>query len=777
MNPIEVQLAEIWCEVLGLDRVGIHDPYLELGGHSLLAGQIQARIHRFLGVTLPVNALFLFPTVASLAAALSDSETTEPGPVRSDALRFPLSGAQERLWFMNTLLPESPLYNISFGISFSEPAHDGLMEQALNRLLARHESLRTAFLLKDGQSCQEIYDEVDLELCVNHVSRRQVDGIVKEMGCHLFDLTRPPLMRASLLHLNHHQSLLVICVHHIVFDGWSLSLFLRDLFHFYQQCETSLPEIPLRYVDYALWQKERLASERVRVGLDWWAENLRDLPNLELPADRPRPAVPTCRGARWSFHMDQRLSRAVEKWAVRRGTTPFVVLLAAFKTLLLRYSGQTDFAVGTTIANRAVHELEDVIGFFVNLLVLRSDLRVGSFTELVDGLHHRFLEAQTHAEIPFERIVDRVNPQRGSSHSPLFQVLFILQNMPDQDQPDPVIYHNGTARFDLTMELVPCESGYEGLIEYNTDLFDEGTVTYLASHYHNLLDGALTDPNRPLTRLPLLSREETHHLVVDWNRTIAPYPERCIHQLFENRAAAWPRDEALRCGDQVLSCDELNQRANRLAHHLRDRGLVPGEPVCVCLERSPDLVAALLAVMKAGGCYVPLDPEHPQDRLAFIARDCGARFSLVTRETLEKVPITDAIAVDDPGIENVSGANLDCAITHAHAIYILYTSGSTGKPKGVMLTHGALGNFLHAMIQEPGIHRNDTLLAVTTISFDIAFLELFAPLISGARLVLADRSERRDGLLLAQALKKTTCYRYAGHPGDMADVIGDGLVR
>jgi amino acid adenylation domain-containing protein len=781
-TPVEEEVAAIWASVLGLDRVGVHDNFFDVGGHSLLATQVISRLAKVFQVELPLRRLFEIPTVAGLA------ETVEVARLAGEALRLPplqclpregplpLSFAQQRLWFLDRFEPDSPFYNIPAAARLSGDLDKTALERSLQEIVRRHGTLRTTFQAVEGQPVQVVAPALTLPLPVVDLTglpetdrAEEARRLAREEAQRPFDLTRGPLLRVTLLKLGPREHVVLLVMHHIVSDGWSMGVFFREVAVLYQAFSAGkpsrLPELPVQYADFACWQRDWLKGEVVEKQFTYWKDRLAGAPAaLELPTDRPRPAVQTVHGATEPLQLPRELVERLHALSRREGCTLYMILLAAFQTLLQRYSGQEDFCVGTPVAGRTRPEMEGLIGFFVNTLVLRADLSGDpTFAELLGRVRETCLGAYAHQDLPFEMLVEALQPQRDLSRTPLFQVMLILQNapLPSLELPglrlNPIEAESGTAKFDLNLALVETDLGLVGNLEYNTDLFNAATARRLLVHFRNLLEGAVANPGCRVSELPLLTADERHQLLTEWNRTEANVPdEGCIHRLFEAQAERTPEAVALVFEDEKVTYQELNRRANQLAHHLRGLGIGPEVLVGICVERSVEMVVGLLGILKAGGAYVPLDPAFPKERIAFMLND--ARVPLVlTQESLEANLFgqearlvhldTDAEAIRRHSTEDPTGE-----VATDNLAYILYTSGSTGQPKGVQITHGSVVNFLASMCREPGLTERDTLLAVTTLSFDIAGLEIFLPLTMGARLVLMPREVAQDGKRLAEKL-------------------------
>jgi amino acid adenylation domain-containing protein len=777
----EEMVADVWARVLGLERVGAHDNFFELGGHSLLATQVISRLEQAFQVKLPLRRLFEAPTVAGLAETVEVACRADgPPPPRVRRVPregpLPLSFSQQRLWFLDRFEPGSPFYNIPSAVRLTGELDVAALERSLREIVRRHETLRTTFREAGGEPAQVIDPDLSLELPVVDLgglpaAEREAEALrlAREEAQRPFDMARGPLLRATLLKLAPQEHVVLLVMHHVVSDGWSMGVFYRELAALYQGFAgggpAPLPELPVQYADYAAWQRDWLRGEVLERQLAYWKERLAGAPAaLEMPTDRPRPPVQTVRGATEPFLISGPLLARLKALCQREGCTLYMALLAAFQTLLHRYSGQEDVCVGSPVAGRTRPELEGLIGFFVNTLVLRGDLSGDpTFRELLGRAREVCLGAYAHQDLPFELLVEALQPQRDLSRTPLFQVMFILQNtpLPSLDLPglslSPLEADSGTAKFDLLLALAETEQGLAGNLEYNTDLFEAATARRLLGHFRNLLEAAVADPARRLSELPLLTEAERRQVLGEWSWTEAVRPEaQTVHRLFELQAEQTPEAVALVFEGEQLTYRELNARANRLAHSLRDLGVGPEVLVGICLERSADMVVALLAVLKAGGAYVPLDPAYPQERLAFMLTDAGVPLVL-TQESLAAGfsghgawPV--CVDTDAGAIARQSDDNLPPLAGAEHLAYVIYTSGSTGRPKGVQITHGSLVNFLTSMRRRPGLGARDTLLAVTTLSFDIAALEIFLPLSVGARVEVVGREVAQDGARLAKSL-------------------------
>ncbi|MBW4477607.1 MAG: amino acid adenylation domain-containing protein [Tolypothrix brevis GSE-NOS-MK-07-07A] len=781
-TTIENLLAGIWSEILGIEQVGISNNFFELGGHSLIATRVISQIRQVFQVELPLRYLFEKPTIAGLAKEIEKAikvdsafEVTNIEQIERTQ-ELPLSFAQQRLWFLAQLEPDSPFYNIPAAVRLQGQLNVEALQESFNEIVNRHEALRTNFQTREGQAVAVISQEKPITLSILDISNleaNQQQAEIKQQAAQAaqqpFDISSDHLLRVKLLRLSEQEHIVLLTMHHIVSDGWSIGVLVEELATLYQAfCQgqfSPLPTLPIQYVDFAGWQRQWLQGQVLENQISYWLKQLENAPKvLELPTDYPRPAIQTYRGATYSFELSKELSASLNKLSQQQGSTLFMTLLASFQILLWRYTGQQDIVVGSPIANRNRAEIEGLIGFFVNTLVLRTSL-VGNprFEELLKRVREVALGAYAHQDLPFELLVEQMQPQRSLSHAPLFQVMFVLQNAPMSGLELPGLTltqlesDSGSAQFDLTLYMTETESGLVGSFEYNTDLFAQSSIQRMVGHLQTLLEAIVANPQRRLSDLPLLTEFEQYQLLRDWNDTEIEYPQdQCIHELFEAQVDKTPDAVAVVFENQQLSYRELNQRANQLAHYLQKLGVKPEVLVGICVERSLSMIIGLLAIFKAGGGYVPLDPSYPIERIAFILEETQAPVLLTKTSLVELIPQHQAEVVcldsDWHLFAQHSQENLFSELTTENLAYTIYTSGSTGKPKGVQIPHIALSNFLHSMKKVPGLTSEDTLLAVTTYSFDIAALELFLPIIVGARLVIGSREVVADGNQLSALL-------------------------
>nr|WP_227027201.1 non-ribosomal peptide synthetase [Corallococcus soli] len=784
-NELEAALVAIWAEVLRVEGVGIDDNFFELGGHSLLATQVVARVRTTLGVELPLGDLFTAPTVAALAARLGHgaSKALAAPLIRADrTIPPPLSFAQQRLWFIDQLEPDSSLYNVPLALKFVGSLDVHALHRSLDALMARHEALRTTFRTEEGRPVQVIHPDLRVPFKMVDLTHLQDEGAREAEALRLrleearrpFNLGEGPLMRALLLKLGAEEHQVVLHLHHIVSDGWSLGVLVREVTALYDALHHSrppaLPELPVQYADYAVWQRDWLQGETLAAQLKWWKDSLAGASGvLELPTDKPRPPVLTPEGATVPVRFPRALSEQVEALAKREGATPFMVWLAAFQTLLHRYSGQDDVLVGSPIANRRHAETEGLIGFFVNTLVLRARFdEARTFRELLAQVRATTLGAQEHQDVPFEKLVEELKPARDLGRTPFFQALFALQNapLPELALPGlslrPLDADSGNARFDVELSLFRNPEGFEGSLRYRTALFEPATVARMVGHLELLVGALVSEPGAPLAQHSLLSENERQQVLMAWNDTRVEYPrgER-IHDLFEQQVARSPDAIAVTFEGQHLTYAQLDAKANQLAHHLGTLAVGPESLVGVCLERSLEMVVALLGVLKAGAAYVPLDPAYPRERLQWMLEDTAAPVLLVQEHLVAKLPLDSVTGTRphvvslDTGWERIARhpTTRPAPLATADALaYVIFTSGSTGRPKGAMNAHAGVVNRLRWMQQEYGLTSEDAVLQKTPFSFDVSVWEFFWPLMTGARLVVARPGGHQEPHYLARLM-------------------------
>ncbi len=757
----EKAMALIWSELLKAENIGIHDDFFDLGGHSLLAIRVVSRVRDVFGVDVTFQTLFQNPTIAGLAKVITAGKNlavVQSIERRKSAGPAPLSFAQEQLWFLDRLSPGSPVYNVNDVVDFPGEYNAGAMRHALRELVRRHQMLRTEFSHSGGLPQQVILPEMDLPLAELDLSslpeadrQKKWTRAVHEQGRKAFELAKAPLLRATMVHLSSRRHRLLLTMHHILGDEWSMEVVHRELRQLYEAFSAGRPsplaELPIQFADFACWQREWMKGEAQEKQIAYWKQELAGAPAvLELPTDKPRPATLSFRGATESFQLPARLLERLKALGREQQATLFMVLEAAFMALLHRYTGQEDIIVGTPISGRTCSETENLIGLFLNTLLLRAKFgERESFLSLVQQVRQRALGAYAHPDLPFEHLVAELAPDRDPSRMPLFQVMFIVHNSEGVSQVSKVSGNHeletGTSKFDLTMILSETAKGLDGLIEYSTDLFEPATIRRLAGYYARLLEAGVANPQLSIAELPMLPEAERRQLLVEWNDTAAEIPGKtlCVHQLIEAQAARTPDQVALICDERELTYSELNFRANQLAQQLAALGVGPDTLVGVYIQRSIDMVVGMLAILKAGGAYVPIDPSYPSARIALVIEDSHLGFVLTTEQNRANLPASPARIVSIDGDAKAIAAHSPAAV-HAYArknnlAYVIYTSGSTGKPKGVMVEHRNVVNFFAGMDRLLGTDAG-TWLAVTSISFDISALELLWTLTRGYKVVI-----------------------------------------
>ncbi|MFS0516453.1 amino acid adenylation domain-containing protein [Nostoc sp. UIC 10607] len=675
--------------------------------------------------------------------------------------KLPLSFAQQRLWFLDQLEPNSALYNIPVAVRLQGQLNILALEQSLKEVIRRHEILRTNFIKVDGQPVAIIQPESAWQLsvfdCEDLPTTEQQTAwqeLATQQAQQPFDLATEPLVRATLLVLSETEHILLLIMHHIISDGWSMGVVVSELATLYEAfCIgqlSPLAELPIQYADFAAWQRQWLQGDVLEAQLTYWQQQLANAPALlSLPTDRPRPAVQTFQGASQSFVLSVELIAALNLLSQEAGVTLFMTLLAAFDTLLYRYTGTEDILVGSPIANRNRSELEGLIGFFVNTLVFRADMSGNpSFRELLGRVQKTAMDAYAHQDLPFEMLVEALHPERNLSHTPVFQVMFVLQNapMPKMELPgltlSPLAVESLTAKFDLTLTMENTPNGFVGSWEYNTDVFDASTIERMTGHFQTLLTGIVANPKVPVSHLPLLTEIERYQLLYKWNDTQRDYPQdKCIHQLFEEQVERSPDAIAVVFEDQQLTYQELNQRANQLAHHLQKLGVGPEVLVGICIERSLEMVVGLLGILKAGGAYLPLDPDYPQQRLSFMLSDAKAKVLLTQEQLVERLTEHEAVVVcwdsDWQTFAQENAENFARGVKPTNLAYVLYTSGSTGRPKAVAIEHRSPVALVSWASEVFTSQQLAGVLASTSICFDLSVFELFVPLCWGGKVILA----------------------------------------
>jgi amino acid adenylation domain-containing protein len=767
-TPVELRTAELWTELLGNRRIGAFDDFFSVGGQSLLAMRLISRIRAAFEIELPLRVLFEAPTLAGMSSHIEAALDAGAGhgrrlpriaPVPRDG-RLPLSYAQERMWILDQLEPGGATYNVPAAVELEGPLQIGALEQAIHSIVARHEVLRTTFRKSSEGEPEQVVGGlrihrlpvVDLERFSPDMVEAALDRLALTEARQPFNLASDRLLRVTILRVRPDRHVVLFTMHHIVSDAWSTGVLVRELSELYLAFVSgrgsSLPALPIQYADFAAWQRRWLEGGELQNQLDYWTRQLEGIPDrLELPLDGRRGSDVTYNGAREDVIIPRPLVAALTTLARGEGTTLFVALLAMFKLLLHRYTGQRDIVVGAPIAGRSSAETEPLIGFFVNTLVLRSRVDpTRSVRDFIRDVHDTVLNAQAHQDLPFERLVDELNPTRGLGHTPLFQVAFVLQNAPREAlQMSELTLRNRssetrTAKFDWSVALVEAGDEIVGHFEYNTDRFAAGTIQRAIGHYTNLLAGCVADPYRTIADIEVLDDSERDRQLVEWNDTVSEYPrEASIQQLFEEQVERAPDAVAIVDGGAQLTYQELNDRANRLARHLRRRGVERETAVGICLERSPELIVAVLAILKCGGVYAPFDPSYPPERIRVMVEDAGIDLILTGTSLAERVAGVSAalIQLDDEwsGIARESGENLGAPVSADQLAYVVYTSGSTGRPKGIAVPHRAVVRLVRNT-NYVNLGSADVLAHVSNTSFDAATYEIWGALLQGGVLAV-----------------------------------------
>ena len=828
-TEIETALARLWAQALGRSRVAVHDNFFDLGGHSLLAVQALARIRQAFEIDLALHDFFAHPTVAEMAPVILQRLVADPrqsagralaeigappgadpgtveleraiealspeqrallerrlhaarsGPARSAippwnrSAPSPLSFAQQRLWFLHQLEPDSSAYHIPQAFRLLGALDLAALRAALDAIVARHETLRTRIAVRDGLPARTVAEPGAVELVMRDLAecgeaeregslRREIEAAARRP----FDLAADPMLRATLFRLAPDEHVLLLVLHHIAADGWSLQILNRELAALYTAHASgrlpTLPPLAIQYADYAGWQRQQLDGERLAAQVAYWTRQLRGAPPaLALLTDRPRPPWLASPGARRTGSIAPALTGALRALGQREGVTLFMVLLAAFQTLLHRHSGQDDIVVGSPTAGRMLVETEGLIGFFVNTLALRTDLRGDpTFRALLARVRETALAAFAHQDLPFEKLVEELRPERTLSRTPIFQVMFALQNAPRTPLALPGLtvvplpVEPAVAKFDLVLDVTEEGGGLTTVIEYNADLFDAATIDGMGRQFGTLLEGIVADPGRPLSGLSLLTAGERRRMFHAGDGGRRQAAGVCVHTLFEGQAERTPEAVAVVLDDRRLTYRELNARANRLAHHLRGYGVGPDVRVALSLDRSLEMVVGLLGILKAGGAYVPLDPHHPTARREFVLEDTGAPV-LLTSEPFHEGPLPDRVrlvSLDGGGaaLAGAAVANPQSGAGPRNLAYVIYTSGSTGAPKGVMVEHGSVVSYLAWVNAHLLPDPDECLPAVTSVTFDASLKQLLAPLVRGGQVWLLPDAVAMDPARLLRAV-------------------------
>jgi amino acid adenylation domain-containing protein len=775
-NDVEARLASIWQDVLEVDQVGINDDFFELGGHSLLAVRLVSAIRKAFEVEMPISDIFDFPTVSLLAAQIAGNTGNEVlAPVKALSprpQRIPLSFSQERLWFIDRL-EGSTQYHLPAVLRLKGELNKAALEYALQQVVNRHEVLRTVYVEQEGLVNQLVKEKnewqlAEIEGAFFTENPKALQQEINQLVSAPFDLANDDMLRASLIELSGQDHVLVATLHHIASDGWSTAILVKEVAEFYQafveQRAALLPSIEVQYTDYASWQRDYLQDELLDKKISYWKEKLNGVSPVQLPADFKRPAIQQTRGDITGFRIDKGLSQQLQQFSLDNGATIFMTLLAAFKVLLHRYSGQEDICIGTPVAGRQQQELEGLIGFFVNTLALRTQVNGDvSFKDLLQQVKATTMEAYVHQDVPFEKVVENVVKERDRSRSPVFQLMFIMRNTPEVPelsfgnvQVTRQQHAHTTSQFDLTLVITETDNGLFGSVEYCTALYRSESIEKMIAHFNKLLASIINNPGQSIGLLPMLTLAEEHQLLDDFNATGAAYPQdKSVIGLFEEQAGKTPGATAVLFGENQLTYRELNERSNQLAYYLTAKGIGKESLVPICIERGIEMMVGLLGILKTGAAYVPVDPEYPADRIAYMLEDTAAAIIVSSRESRSKISAEtnlDIIELDGdwPTISQQPTANLTIKVDPSQLAYVIYTSGSTGKPKGVMIEHTSVLNLLMSIADTVQFNACSVFMSVTTFSFDICYLELYMPLVMGGKLLLMPRETAMDGFKLAE---------------------------
>nr|VFJ71635.1 MAG: amino acid adenylation domain-containing protein [Candidatus Kentron sp. FW] len=790
-TEIERKLTEIWQELLCLKRVGVNNNFFYVGGSSLIATQMISRIREIFNVEILVVELFHYPTIAGIAKVIESAQKREEiskypdiGTISRDG-NIPLSFTQKRLWFLDQLEGPSPTYNIARALKITGLLNIKALEDALNEIIERHEALRTNFMTVDNNPVQNVNSKTGFKVKLIDVTspnaeeyEQKIQQLAKKEAEKSFDLKEDQLIRVTLLRINSHHHVLLLTIHHIISDGWSIGIFFHELKILYSAFlrgkPLSLAALPVQYADFSHWQREWLQGAVLEEQIAYWKKQIAGAPALlALPTDKPRPAVQTFKGSNLNFKLDSDLTKKLKSLAQKTGTTLFILIESTFAVLLSRYSSQNDILIGIPIANRRNLKIENLIGFFANILVMRHDLSEDlKFSKFLAKAKQTALGAYAHQDLPIEKLIDELNLERQLSYSPLFQVMFVWHNTPqvnpklDELTLEFLPRNSTIARFDLTLSMEEIEKAskeaqneIQGFFEYNTALFNHETIERMLDHFKTILYGIVANPEDKVSELPMLTEKEKHRMLVEWNNTKTDYPkDKCIHELFEEQVERTPDSIAVVFEDQSLTYKELNSKANQLAHYLRKLGVKPETLVGIFVERSLEMTVGLLGILKAGGAYIPLDPEYPKERLEFIIEDTQAPILLTQEKFINTLPQqqTKIICLDkDWGIIEKEDSEYPAFTVEPNNLcYVIYTSGSTGRPKGVMNIHKALCNLFFWMQDTYRLTSNDAMLQKIPFSFDVATSEILWPILNGARVVFPKPEGHKDISYLISLIKK-----------------------
>jgi amino acid adenylation domain-containing protein len=786
MNKREKELTKIWSEVLKFKNIGITDNFFEMGGNSLIATMLIARINKGLGINLPLRILFEKQTIAEIANEIENRNLVIKIPevkpkivhLDSETNIFPLSPGQKRLWFVENFEPGSRAYNMPFDYSIKGELDAVILEKSIDILIERHESLRTVIQTLGSDPVQKVLEHHPFRLKVEnleHLSEEdkihQINMYSDENELHIFDLETGPLFICKLLKITPAEWVLLINMHHSITDGWSIKILVEELGLIYtalkQQKPVTLPVLPITYADFAFWQNEWLKGDECRKQLDFWVREMKGAPELlQLPMDFQRPQLQTYDGDEIQFTIGFEMTRQLQSFSQKNNGSLFVTLLSIFNTLISRYASQEEFVIGIPIAGRIYEEQESLVGMVINNFPLRiTPLENMMFPEMYEMCMKKFYWAYDNQMLPIDRIVEELKVTRTTNISPLFQVMFNLLGMFDEkillsgSTMEMIDKRRHIAQFDLSLHIYETKNTLNCVLEYNTNLFKRSRIERMAGHFLELVKNLMKEPGQRIRKVQLLTEKEKELILEEWNATTAEFPkDKCVHQLFEQQVLKTPESIAISDDRKRITYTQLNEKANKLARYLHDSGAKEGSLVSICMERSTDILVALLAVQKAGCTYIPLDPIYPKDRLALVLEDGNPGLMITEKKLLESLPETNTknIFIEDiEAYQDYPGENTNFSVTPNTVAYLIYTSGSTGKPKGVQIEHFSLVNFLNSMAKKPGITSKDVMLAVTTISFDIAGLEMYLPILCGATIFIASQETSMNPDLLIQKIEES----------------------
>ena len=786
-NANEEIIANIWKDILKINQVSINQNFFEIGGHSLLATQVISRLNESFNIQLPIKYIFEFPTISVLSKEIEKFKTSAknklPEIIKVDRnQRIPLSFSQKRLWFLNELKPDDPSYNIINAFKLIGDLNVDFFIQSINLVIDKHEILRTVFKNEHGEPYQKILDKIELNIEQNdfsNLSSEDVETKVRNIAIAeshtAFNLSEGPLLKIVLLKLKDSTNILVFTIHHIIADGWSIPILIKDIADNYNSLlknkEVKQSELKIQFADYAVWQQTFLQSELYKTQLEYWKKELDGIqPLLELPLDKPRPSVQTFNGSKLSFSLEKNLTDSLNKISQQEGVTLYMTMLSAFQFLLAKYSNQNDVVIGTPIAGRNKKEIENLVGFFVNNLVIRTefDNRL-TFRKLLKNVRKKSLNAYSNQDLPFEKLVEELQPARDMSHAPIFQVMFVFQNIPYNSleisdmELEPLKIETGTTTFDLSLTLSEGKETITGEFEFNTDLFYTSTIEKLVKHYKLILNKLVENVKAKISKIELVTPEEKNKLLKEYNNTESSFNyNTTVNKVFENITEKYPDDIALKYNDiekavnQEITYSQLNKRANKLANLLISENIFTEDKVAICLERSLDLTTSIIATLKAGGAFLPVDPDYPDDRIRYMLEDSDSKFIITTENLLSKLNPADDVKVillDKITLDNQSDENLNLNILPENLAYVIYTSGSTGRPKGTMLTHKGLCNLANVQKKAFGIDNQSKVMQFSSLSFDASVWETVMAMLNGATLQLTTKDVVSSGEELSKLIE------------------------